>query len=76
MTLRTELEAATTTCWRTIGTNAVGTCIASQCMAWQWRGHRDRHDPKIRDTFMDIREGENDHDLVAVGYCGPAGEPR
>lgn len=32
----TEDEALRTTCHRTIGTGAIGSCVASKCSAWRW----------------------------------------
>lgn len=67
MTLRTEDEAAGTICWRTIGTNAVGTCIASQCAAWRWAYSAHRHP----DSGRVVSRTQSER-----GYCGLAGEPR
>ena len=50
-------------------------CIGSACMAWRWGGHRSKHDPRISDgAFSDIKPGESDRDLTAIGYCGLAGK--
>ena len=51
-----------------------GFCIASACMAWRWGYHRDRTNGQPVDGLLDIARGESDADVVAVGYCGLAGD--
>jgi hypothetical protein len=42
-------------------------CITTHCMAWRWRGYRDKHGGTHYQKFED--------EDPRVGYCGLSGEP-